>query len=156
MVGDSLKAYDVPERVRTYDIDMDVMHPLRHKMIEIILDILPLRDYFSSIFFISIGMLLNIGNFLDHFSLILGITLILVVMKVVSGFLASVAVGNSARISFIVGVRLAQVGEFSLILAGLALTQGLLSSDHHQTFLTVAVLTMLIAPLLIQVSSPAS
>ncbi|TDJ51457.1 MAG: potassium transporter Kef [Nitrospina sp.] len=123
---------------------------------QIILDILPLRDYFSSIFFISIGMLLNIGNFLDHFSLILGITLILVVMKVVSGFLASVAVGNSARISFIVGVRLAQVGEFSLILAGLALTQGLLSSDHHQTFLTVAVLTMLIAPLLIQVSSPAS
>ena len=86
---------------------------------QIILDILPLRDYFSSIFFISIGMLLNIGNFLDHFSLILGITLILVVMKVVSGFLASVAVGNSARISFIVGVRLAQVGEFSLILAGL-------------------------------------
>ncbi len=41
MGGDSLKAYDVPERVRTYDIDMDVMHPLRHKMIEIILDILP-------------------------------------------------------------------------------------------------------------------
>ncbi len=41
MGGDSLKAYDVPERVRTYDIDMDVMHPLRHKMIEIILDIVP-------------------------------------------------------------------------------------------------------------------
>ncbi len=41
MGGDSLKAYDVPERVKTYDIDMDVMHPLRHKMIEIILDILP-------------------------------------------------------------------------------------------------------------------
>ena len=41
MGGDSLKAYDVPERVKTYDIDMDVMHPLRHKMIEIILDIVP-------------------------------------------------------------------------------------------------------------------
>ncbi len=44
MGGDSLKAYDVPERVRTYDIDMDVMHPLRHKMIEIILDILPFKQ----------------------------------------------------------------------------------------------------------------
>jgi len=41
MGGNSLKAYDVPERVKSYDIDMDVMHPLRHKMIEIILDILP-------------------------------------------------------------------------------------------------------------------
>ena len=44
MGGDSLKAYDVPERVRTYDIDMDVMHPLRHKMIEIILDIVPFNQ----------------------------------------------------------------------------------------------------------------
>ncbi len=44
MGGDSLKAYDIPERVRTYDIDMDVMHPLRHKMIEIVLDILPFNQ----------------------------------------------------------------------------------------------------------------
>jgi K+:H+ antiporter len=123
---------------------------------QIILDILPLRDYFSSIFFISIGMLLNIGNFMDHFSIILLLTLIVIVLKTVSGFLAALAVGSPARISFIVGVRLAQVGEFSLILAGLALTQGLLSSGNHQMFLSVAVLTMLIAPVLIQVSSPVS
>lgn len=44
MGGDSLQAYDAPERVRTYDIDMDVMHPLRHKMIEIILDIVPFNQ----------------------------------------------------------------------------------------------------------------
>jgi CPA2 family monovalent cation:H+ antiporter-2 len=123
---------------------------------QIILDILPLRDYFSSIFFISIGMLLNIGNFMDHFSIIILLTLIVIVLKTASGFLAALAVGSPARISFIVGVRLAQVGEFSLILAGLALTQGLLSSGNHQMFLSVAVLTMLIAPVLIQVSSPVS
>lgn len=123
---------------------------------QIILDILPLRDYFSSIFFISIGMLLNTGNFVDHFSIILLLTLIVIVLKMASGFLAAVAVGNPARISFIVGMRLAQVGEFSLILAGLALAQGLLTSSHHQIFLSVSVLTMLIAPVLIQVSSPTS
>jgi len=123
---------------------------------QIILDILPLRDYFSSIFFISVGMLLNIGNLLDNFSIIMLLTLTLIILKIGSGFLASLAVGNPARISFIVGVRLAQVGEFSLILAGLALAQGLLSSDNHQMFLSVTVLTMLFAPLLIQASSPAS
>jgi len=123
---------------------------------QIILDILPLRDYFSSIFFISIGMLLNIGYFLDQFSTIALIALLVIGLKTVSGFCASLAVGNSARISFIVGTRLAQVGEFSLILAGLALAQGLLTSGHYQVFLSVAVLTMLIAPLLIQASSPAS
>ncbi len=123
---------------------------------QIILDILPLRDYFSSIFFISIGMLLNLGNFMDHFSMIMYLTFAVIVLKIASGFLAAVAVGSPARISFIVGVRLAQIGEFSLILAGLALTQGLLSTDNHQMFLSVAVLTMLIAPVLIQVSSPVS
>jgi K+:H+ antiporter len=123
---------------------------------QIILDILPLRDYFSSIFFISIGMLLNLGNFMDHISVILFLTLIIIALKIASGFLAAVAVGNPARISFIVGVRLAQVGEFSLILAGLALAQGLLTSNHHQIFLSVSVLTMLIAPVLIQISSPVS
>ncbi len=123
---------------------------------QIILDILPLRDYFSSIFFISIGMLLNVGNFIDHITLILSLTFSVIFLKTISGFLASAVMGNPARISFIVGVRLAQVGEFSLILAGLALTQGLLSSGNYQLFLSVAVLTMLVAPLLIQISSPAS
>ena len=41
MSSDSIEAYDLPERVRRYDADMDIMHPLRHKMIEIALDILP-------------------------------------------------------------------------------------------------------------------
>ncbi|MDH3257704.1 MAG: cation:proton antiporter, partial [Nitrospinota bacterium] len=123
---------------------------------QIILDILPLRDYFSSIFFISIGMLLNLGNFMDQFTVILLLTLAIIVLKMVTGFFASVAVGNPARISFIVGMRLSQVGEFSLILAGLALAQGLLTTSHHQLFLSVSVVTMLIAPVLIQVSSPLS
>lgn len=123
---------------------------------QIILDILPLRDYFSSIFFISIGMLLNVANFMDHWQTILMLTCVIIVLKMAAGFIASVVVGNPARISFIVGIRLAQIGEFSLILAGVALTQGLLTSGNHQIFLSVCVLTMLIAPVLIQVSSPAS
>ena len=44
MTSDSIEAYDLPERVRRYDADMDIMHPLRHKMIEISLDILPFPD----------------------------------------------------------------------------------------------------------------
>jgi ubiquinone/menaquinone biosynthesis C-methylase UbiE len=44
MSSDSIDAYDLPERVRRYDADMDIMHPLRHKMIEIALDILPFPD----------------------------------------------------------------------------------------------------------------
>ena len=41
MSADSIEAYDLPERVRTYDADMDIMHPLRHKMLDVALDVLP-------------------------------------------------------------------------------------------------------------------
>ncbi|MDA2925156.1 hypothetical protein MYX65_11005 [Acidobacteria bacterium AH-259-L09] len=44
MNSDSVKAYDLPERVRTYDADMDIMHPLRWKMIEVALEILPFHQ----------------------------------------------------------------------------------------------------------------
>jgi tRNA (cmo5U34)-methyltransferase len=44
MSSESIEAYDLPERVRRYDADMDIMHPLRHKMMEIALDVLPFPD----------------------------------------------------------------------------------------------------------------
>ena len=44
MRSDSVEAYDLPERVRTYDADMDIMHPLRGKMIEVALEILPFQQ----------------------------------------------------------------------------------------------------------------
>ncbi|MEE9258704.1 MAG: cation:proton antiporter [Nitrospinaceae bacterium] len=120
---------------------------------QIILDILPLKDYFGSIFFISIGMLLNIQNLADSFLFYSGLTVGMIAVKAVLASLASKALGNSARISFIVGIRLAQVGEFSLILANLALLQGTFSETQYQSFLSVCILSMLAAPILIQYSS---
>ncbi len=120
---------------------------------QIILDILPLKDYFSSIFFISVGMLLNVPNFMDSALLYVGLTLAVIVVKALLTFLAALIAKNSFRISLVVGIRLAQVGEFSLILAILALELGLFSSAEYQSFLIVSILSMLLAPILIQLSS---
>jgi len=120
---------------------------------QIILDILPLKDYFGSVFFISVGMLLQMEVFLASAPLFLAWTAALIVLKALVAFLASRVMGNPPRISFIVGLRLAQVGEFSLLLASLALEQNLLSIGDYQSFLIVAILSMLAAPLFIQVSS---
>ena len=60
------------------------------------------------------------------------------------------------RISFVVGLRLAQVGEFSLILSAVALDQGLFDAYQYQLLLIVSILSMLFAPLLIQVSTALS
>ncbi len=123
---------------------------------QIILDILPLKDYFGSIFFISVGMLLDLQIFYDSGLLFLGLAVGVIAAKAVLAFLASLALKNSFRISFIVGLRLAQVGEFSLLLANLALENELFESQQYQSFLIVSIFSMLIAPLLIQLSGTLS
>ena len=120
---------------------------------QIILDILPLRDYFSSIFFISIGMLLQVNVFLDSFWTYLTLAILVVVIKGSLASLACMLTRVPLRISFVVGMRLAQVGEFSLILSSMALTQGLFNSNQYQLLLIVSILSMFFAPLLIQGSS---
>ncbi len=123
---------------------------------QIILDILPLRDYFSSIFFISVGMLLQTQVLMDSIWGCLGLFVLVVLVKGGLASLACLLVRVPMRISFVVGMRLAQVGEFSLILVGMALDQGLLDSHQYQLLLIVSILSMLFAPLLIQASSALS
>jgi len=120
---------------------------------QIILDILPLRDYFGGIFFISIGMLLQVQIFFDSPLWFLGITAGIIFLKAFLGSLATLMLKTPLRISFIVGVRLAQVVEFSLLMASVALSHGLFSGIVYQRFLLISVLSMLAAPLLIQASS---
>ncbi|MFQ5672066.1 MAG: cation:proton antiporter [Nitrospinales bacterium] len=120
---------------------------------QIILDILPLKDYFGSIFFISVGMLLQTRIFLDSIFNYLGLAVAVIVVKAILTLLACLLTKSSLRIAFVVGIRLAQVGEFSLLLAGLALGKGLFSEELYQSFLIVSILSMLAAPILIQMSS---
>jgi monovalent cation:H+ antiporter-2, CPA2 family len=123
---------------------------------QIIIDILPLRDYFSSIFFISVGMLLQVEIFYDSILICLQLTAAAVLIKMFMAFCSCLLVRAPIRISLIVGLRLAQIGEFSLILAAIGLEKGLFNNDQYQLLLVVSILSMLIAPLLIQVSSKLS
>ncbi|HWP37581.1 MAG TPA: cation:proton antiporter [Gemmatimonadales bacterium] len=117
-------------------------------------DVLPFRDTFSGIFFTSVGMLLDVGFVADHLMLVLGATLGLVVLKAVIAGGVVRALQRTFQVSVISGLALAQVGEFSFILADVAEPLGLLSGDSYQLFLGVSVLSMLAAPFIIQVSGP--
>lgn len=123
---------------------------------QIIVDILPLRDYFVGIFFISVGMLLKLNYFFDSVLWFLGLTAAAIALKALMAMLATVVLKNSFRISFIVGLRLAQVGEFSILLADQALDLGLFTEEIYQSFLIVSLLSMLVSPILIQLSVKAS
>ena len=120
---------------------------------QITVEILPLKDYFVSIFFISVGMLLQVDLFLESALKYLGWAAALIGVKFLMAFLAAVLFRTSLRISFVVGLRLAQVGEFSLILAGLVLEQNIFTDAQYQEFLIVSIITLLAAPVLIQISS---
>ena len=120
---------------------------------QISIEILPLKDYFVSIFFISVGMLLEIDLFLASAPSYLGWAASLIGIKFLIAFLATAVFRNSLRISFVVGLRLAQVGEFSLILAGLALEQNIFTEAEYQSFLIISIISLLASPVLIQVSS---
>jgi CPA2 family monovalent cation:H+ antiporter-2 len=119
-------------------------------------DMLPFRDAFTGIFFTSVGMLLDVRYVARHPILVLGVTLGLVVLKFVCGYLAVRYVRRSTRVGIMSGFALAQIGEFSFVLASSALALGLLDADRYQLFLGSSVLTMVAAPFLVRAADSLS
>jgi len=113
-------------------------------------EILPLKDIFSILFFVSIGMLLDVGSVLrDPWIILIGVVGILVI-KFAVGMVVPVVIGYPMRIGVLVGVVLAQIGEFSFILSKEGLNYGLISGDDYQVFLASAIITMVFAPFMAQ------
>lgn len=115
----------------------------------VISGILPYRDVFMSLFFISVGMMLNVGYFTQHFVAIIVGTLLFVLIKSVLTLPAVLVQGYPLRAAIITALSLAQVGEFSFVLAAQGLTAGLFDMESYQNFLAVSVLTMMLTPGLI-------
>jgi CPA2 family monovalent cation:H+ antiporter-2 len=113
---------------------------------------LPFRDVLMSLFFISIGMLLNIPYVLGHPLQVLLLTLGVLVVKPVLGAFASLLVGLPLRQAVLSGLALGQVGEFSLVATRAGVDAGLLGQETFQCVLAVAVLSMLATPGLVAIS----
>lgn len=118
----------------------------------VIAGILPYRDVFMSLFFISVGMMLNVGYFAGHFVTIIVGALLFVLIKCVLTLPAVLVQGYPLRAAIITGLSLAQVGEFSFVLAAQGLAAGLFDMSAYQNFLAVSVLTMMLTPGLIAVA----
>jgi len=112
-------------------------------------NILPLRDIFTSFFFVSIGMLLNVDFLFDQPGLILLIALGVLSLKTIMAGFVTVLLGYPLRTTFLVGLALSQVGEFSFILSKTGVKHGLLTGNIYQLFLNVSVLTMAATPFII-------
>jgi monovalent cation:H+ antiporter-2, CPA2 family len=112
-------------------------------------EVRPLRDLLTSLFFISLGMLLDGPAFLRSLPLIVAISAAAVLLKGLAAGAALAASGTPLRVAAIAAICLAQVGEFSFVLGRDALRLGVLSADVWQLLLPASVLTMLLAPTMV-------
>jgi CPA2 family monovalent cation:H+ antiporter-2 len=116
---------------------------------QIVADILPFRDIFNGIFFVSIGMLLSLEVLTTTWPVVLGLVALIVVGKTVLAFAAIKALGRTPRVALMAALGIAQIGEFSFVLLKVGAEAGLLEGAAYQTFLAASILTMLATPFLI-------
>ncbi|MBM4128082.1 MAG: sodium:proton exchanger [Nitrospira sp.] len=113
-------------------------------------EVLPFRDSFNSLFFVSIGILMDWRILLEYPGVVTGLLFLMLLIKFVTGAGAVLSVALPPRSAIMAGLALAQVGEFSFILAQVGEDQGLLSGAPYQIFLAVSVCSMIITPFLMQ------
>lgn len=117
-------------------------------------NLVPFKNMFTSFFFVSIGMLLDVGYILDNPTLVFGTLVIVLILKTIIAGGAGFILGHTFRGTVMVGLALSQVGEFSFILAKIGQETNVLPENYFQLFLAVAVLSMSISPFTIAVAKP--
>ncbi|MEO6308512.1 MAG: cation:proton antiporter [Nitrospiraceae bacterium] len=113
-------------------------------------EVLPFRDSFNSLFFVSIGILMDWRVLLAHPLPVVGLLVTVLLVKFVAGAGAVLLAEIPLRSAIMVGIALAQVGEFSFLLAQQGQESGFLRGDPYQIFLAVSVLSMIVTPFLMQ------
>ena len=114
----------------------------------------PVKDIFAAIFFVSVGMLINPALVAEHWVAILVLTLVVIVGKILSVSLGAFLTGNGTRTSVQSGMSLAQIGEFSFIIAALGLSLKATRDFIYPVAVSVSAITTLTTPMLIKLSGP--
>jgi CPA2 family monovalent cation:H+ antiporter-2 len=110
----------------------------------------PVRDIFAAVFFVAVGMLIEPAEVATHWLAILVLTVVVVVGKVASVSFGAFMTGKGTRTSIAAGMSLAQIGEFSFIIAGLGLSLGVIGSHVYPVAVAVSSITTLLTPALIR------
>lgn len=116
----------------------------------------PIRDIFAAVFFISVGMLIDPSVIIEKFSTVLLISVITIIAKILTTAMGALAAGQSLPTSVRAGFSMAQIGEFSFIIAGLGLLLEVTRSALFPIIIAVSAVTTFTTPYLIQTSAPIS
>ena len=113
-------------------------------------ELMPFRDIFISLFFVAVGMLVQLDTVREHPFVTFGGVAVIMGGKSLSAAVGPVLMGYAGRVALLAGVAVSQIGEFSFVLAESGREAGLLPNGVYQQFLGVAVVSMLVTPFLLQ------
>ena len=113
-------------------------------------ELMPFRDIFISLFFVAVGMLVQLQTLWAHLALTLVAVALIMGGKTLAAAVGPALMGYSGRVALLAGVAVSQIGEFSFVLAKEGRVAGLLPDLLYQQFLGIAVITMLVTPFLLQ------
>lgn len=116
-------------------------------------EITPLRDIFASLFFVSLGMLLDPLFLVGNWPLVALLIVVIIVLKLLVVFGVVRLFGYSSRVALLTGAGLFQIGEFGFILAQGAVNNGIISEMFYSLILASAIITMLLTPFSISLLS---
>jgi CPA2 family monovalent cation:H+ antiporter-2 len=117
-------------------------------------NVLPFRDLFTSFFFISIGILVDVAYVRDHVLVLTGAAVCATILKFVAAAISAIVLGLPLRTAVLAGLALSQVGEFSFVLSDSGAKLGLIVPDVYTFFLAVSVMTMMATPFLLAAADP--
>ncbi len=112
----------------------------------------PIKNLFAAVFFVSVGMMIDPQVLIERWDLVILITLVTIVGKFISSFLGAFLSGQSRRQSFFAGMSLAQIGEFSFIIASLGVSLKVTSDFLYPLAIAVSAVTTFTTPYLIRYS----
>ena len=119
---------------------------------QIVADTLPLRDAFNSLFFVSIGLLLNLTFVVENPFIVIASSLGVVLLKAVIIFFMVLLLKYPVRIAILVGIGLAQVGEFSFILGEYGFRLNLVPPELFNILISSTIITMILTPFLFKLA----
>ena len=117
-------------------------------------DALPMRDAFAVLFFVSVGMLFDPGQVFQSPWLVAGTTAIVLLGKPLAAIVIVLALGYPVRVAFAVAAALAQIGEFSFILAAVGADLGVLGVEAENALIGAAIISITLNPLLYRLVGP--
>jgi CPA2 family monovalent cation:H+ antiporter-2 len=117
---------------------------------QVVAEVLPLRDLFASLFFVSVGMLIDPRALAMQAGLVAALVAVIILIKTAVAGALVLLLGMPARIAVMVGLALAQIGEFSFVLARVGVDRGAIPASLFDLVLATALVTIVLTPSLMR------